>query len=391
MRVDLTVLAIPAFVGAMGAEFLWQRRNPAPEGVSRAGDYTLADTLASLAMGIGSLAAPFVAKRVLNPVTPGVGRYAKGLAGLAVAASATTMLGDVARRRYAAGSLPEAGSVPQRMSLVEQRPGRHARPDARLGVAGGALHPLVRPEVTGAAAVTAVGATALTAATTWAAITSGQQLFAKSGRDLGSGAAVTALAVFGWDFIYYWNHRLSHESRWLWAMHVVHHSSERYNLSTALRQPVAESLTMTVPYGLLCLAGVRPSVVENARALNLIYQFWIHTEAVRSIGWLERVLNTPAHHRVHHGSNRRYLDRNHGSILIIWDRLFGTFEPEVEPVTYGLTRNIDTFNPVVIATHEWRDIARDIAIAPTWRDRVSSLVRGPGWAYTRRAEWAVAR
>ena len=103
------------------------------------------------------------------------------------------------------------------------------------------------------------------------------------------------------------------------------------------------------------------------------------------------MLNTPAHHRVHHGSNRRYLDRNHGSILIIWDRLFGTFEPEVEPVTYGLTRNIDTFNPVVIATHEWRDIARDIAIAPTWRDRVSSLVRGPGWAYTRRAEWAVAR
>ena len=169
-------------------------------------------------------------------------------------------------------------------------------------------------------------------------------------------------------------------------MHVVHHSSERYNLSTALRQPVAEGLTMSVPYGLLALAGVRPSVIENARALNLIYQFWIHTEAVKSIGWLENVLNTPSHHRVHHGVNRQYLDRNHGSILIVWDRLFGTFEREDERVVYGLTTNIDTYNPVTIATHEWRDIARDVAGASTWRERWSFLLRGPGWAYDRRAE-----
>ncbi len=170
----------------------------------------------------------------------------------------------------------------------------------------------------------------------------------------------------------------------------MHHSSERYNLSTALRQPVAEGVTLTVPYGLLALAGIRPSVIENARALNLIYQFWIHTEAVRSIGWLEKVLNTPCHHRVHHGSNRQYLDRNHGSILILWDKLFGTFEPEGERVVYGLTTNIDTFNPARIATHEWRDIARDIAAATTWRDRFGFLLRGPGWASERRKQLAPA-
>ena len=107
---------------------------------------------------------------------------------------------------------------------------------------------------------------------------------------------------------------------------------------------------------------------------------------MKSIGWLENVLNTPSHHRVHHGVNRQYLDRNHGSILILWDRLFGTFEREDERVVYGLTTNIDTFNPVTIATHEWRDIARDVAGASTWRERWSFLLRGPGWAYDRRAE-----
>jgi hypothetical protein len=125
-------------------------------------------------------------------------------------------------------------------------------------------------------------------------------------------------------------------------------------------------------------------MVEQARALNLIYQFWIHTEAVRTTGPLERVLNTPSHHRVHHGSNRRYLDRNHGSILIVWDRLFGTFEPESEPVVYGLTANIDTYNPVRIAGHEVVDILRDVSAADTWSDRWSFLLRGPGWASERR-------
>ncbi|HSO64777.1 MAG TPA: sterol desaturase family protein [Ornithinibacter sp.] len=376
-RPDLTVLAVPAFIGAMGAEVLWQHRHPAPPGTTRAGDYELADTIASLTMGVGSLIAPFVAKRLLDPVTPGVGRYAKVLMGVAVAASAVTTAADVARRRRTEGALPAAGVLPAGDPRAP-RTGPDAVPHLRDA-------PLGR-RVTGATAVAAVASTALTVATTWSAQTSGTRLFARTRRDLGAGVLANAVAILGWDAIYYWNHRFNHESRWLWAMHVVHHSSERYNLSTALRQPVAEGLTMSVPYGLLALAGVRPSVIENARALNLIYQFWIHTEAVRSIGWLEHVLNTPSHHRVHHGTNRQYLDRNHGSVLILWDRLFGTFEREDEPVVYGLTTNIDTSNPVTIATHEWRDIGRDIAGAATWRERWSFLLRRPGWAYDRRAE-----
>lgn len=380
-RPDLTVLAIPAFVGAMAAEYWWPKRHPAPAGTTRAGDYELADTVASLTMGVGSLLAPFVAKRLLDPVTPGKGRGARWLMGTAVAASAATTVLDVVRRHRAEGGLPAAGSIPEEARQVRRSTTpADADPDAV---------PALR-RVTGGMAVAAVASTALTVATTWSAQTSGEKLFARTGRDLGTGLLANTVALLGWDAIYYWNHRFNHESRWLWAMHVVHHSSERYNLSTALRQPVAEGVTMSVPYGLLALAGVRPSVIENARALNLIYQFWIHTEAVRSIGWLEKVLNTPSHHRVHHGSNSRYLDRNHGSILIVWDKLFGTFEEEDEPVVYGLTKNIDTYDPAVIATHEWRDIARDIAGSQTWRDRWSFLLRGPGWAYDRHRALAAA-
>ena len=372
MRVDLTVAAIPAFIAAMGTEYAWQRRqarrreelglDPAPG----AGDYQLADTLASLSMGVGSLAAPFLQKKLLDPVTPGRGRLGAALMTTAVAATAITTAADVLTRRARGRELPAAGTLP----TAGPRATPYDGPTAALR---------------GATAATAVASTALAVATTWTAQTGGKRLFGSNRLDLGSGAVATTVGLLGWDFIYYWNHRLSHESRWLWAVHVVHHSSERYNLSTALRQPVAEGVTMTVPYGLLALLGVRPSVIENARALNLIYQFWIHTEAIRSIGWLERYLNTPSHHRVHHGSQRQYLDRNHGSILIIWDRLFGTFEREDEPVVYGLTSNIDSYNPVTIATHEWRDIATDIAGASTWRDRWSFLLRRPGWAYAMRA------
>ncbi len=368
-RVDLTVLAIPAFVGSMGAEYWWYRRHPVDPDTWRPGDYSLADTLASLTMGLGSLFAPYVAKRVLDPITPGRGRYARVLAGAGLAAAAATAVGDVLRmRRRAGGSLPDAGTLPAAF----------VGPD-----------PTPMDRLTGACAVAAVAAVAVTAPTTWAARTSGARLFERSRLDLGGGALATLVAVFGWDLIYYWNHRLSHESRWLWAVHVAHHSSEHYNLSTALRQPVADGVTLSVPYGLLALLGVRPAAIERARQLNLIYQFWIHTEVVRSIGWLEKVLNTPSHHRVHHGSNRQYLDRNHGSILIVWDKLFGTFEPEVEVPVYGLTKNIHTFNPARIATHEWLDIARDIAASDTWRDRFGFLLRGPGWAGRQRERLAL--
>lgn len=375
-RPDLTVLAIPAFVGAMGAEYAWQRRHPTAPGTTRAGDYELNDTVASLAMGVGSLVAPMITGPVLRRLTPGAGRWGKALLALGAASAVVTTVGDVLRQRSEhGGRLPEAGTLPSdEPPPVTVR----SRVDA-LGL------------LTAGSAVAAVGSTAVAAATVWTTQTSATRMSRFALVDLSRRPRLAALiAVAGWDLIYYWNHRLAHETRWLWAVHVVHHSSERYNLSTALRQPVAEGFTMAVPYGLLALLGVPPRAIEDARAINLIYQFWIHTEAIRSIGWLEKVLNTPSHHRAHHGSQRQYLDINHGSILIIWDKLFGTFEPEDERVRYGLTRNIDSFNLATIATHEWQDIAADVASAPTWSDRVGFLLHGPGWAYERREELAVS-
>jgi sterol desaturase/sphingolipid hydroxylase (fatty acid hydroxylase superfamily) len=186
--------------------------------------------------------------------------------------------------------------------------------------------------------------------------------------------------VLGWDFIYYWNHRFMHESRYMWAIHVVHHSSERYNLSTALRQPVADAVGTFLPYSALVLLGIQPQLISSARGINLLYQYWIHTDSIRQLGPLEKVLNTPSHHRVHHGSNQQYLDRNHGSILIVWDRLFGTFEGEGDPVVYGLTKNINTFNPIRAATHEHTAMLRDVARSQTWRERLEHVLRGPGWS-----------
>ncbi|KRE95345.1 hypothetical protein ASG76_06715 [Nocardioides sp. Soil774] len=386
MKIDLTVAAIPAFIGAMAAEYAWQRTHPVAPG-TRAGDYQLADTVASLSMGVGSLAAPYVARRLLDPVTPGVGRHGRALLAVGAATAVLTTVGDVVRRRLRDGRLPDPQTVPAQVRAVQDD-----LAEIRLGPATAAADrtPPVLRKAHGALAVSAVASTALITSTTWAAMTSGRRLHACSPLDLGTGRWAIVAAILGWDFIYYWNHRLSHESRWLWAVHSVHHSSERYNLSTALRQPVAEGVTLTVPYGLLALAGVRPALIEQARGINLIYQFWIHTEAIQRLGWVEKVFNTPSHHRVHHGSNRDYLDRNHGSILILWDRLFGTFEEEDEPVVYGLTSNIDTFNPLRVATQEWTDIAADVATADSWHDRWSSLLRRPGWAYARRAAAGVA-
>lgn len=195
--------------------------------------------------------------------------------------------------------------------------------------------------------------------------------------DLGTGVAGWVAALVGWDLIYYWDHRLSHEVRLFWASHVNHHSSREYNLSTALRQPVTafQTALLVAP---LALLGVRPDLIVLAGALNLLYQFWIHTEAVDRLGPLERVLNTPSHHRVHHGSNARYLDRNYGGILIVWDRLFGSFQAEDEPVTYGLTKDIHTYNLWEIAVHEWRALGQDVRQA-RGRDRLRHLLRGPGW------------
>ncbi|MFA9564463.1 MAG: sterol desaturase family protein [Acidimicrobiales bacterium] len=196
--------------------------------------------------------------------------------------------------------------------------------------------------------------------------------------NVGSGVVAWTVAIVGWDFLYYWNHRWDHEVRLLWASHVAHHSSQKYNLSTALRQEWSGWMTHLI-YAPLFMVGVSNPIFVGANGVNLLYQYWIHTEMIdRMPDGFEKVFNTASHHRVHHGSNPQYLDRNYGSIFIIWDRLFGTFEPEEEPVRYGLTKNITTYNPVRIAYHEMIDIARDVRRSRTWRDRLRSIFGPPG-------------
>jgi sterol desaturase/sphingolipid hydroxylase (fatty acid hydroxylase superfamily) len=189
------------------------------------------------------------------------------------------------------------------------------------------------------------------------------------------------LLFFADEFSYYWFHRTSHECRLFWASHVVHHSSQKYNLSTALRQTWTGSFMGFLFWLWMPLAGFTPVMIMTAQALNLLYQFWIHTEMVRSLGPLEAVLNTPSHHRVHHGSNPQYIDRNHGGTLIVWDRLFGSFEPERERVHFGLTKNINTYNPIRIAFHEWLDIARDVRRAPGLANKLRYIFGRPGWSH----------
>jgi sterol desaturase/sphingolipid hydroxylase (fatty acid hydroxylase superfamily) len=181
------------------------------------------------------------------------------------------------------------------------------------------------------------------------------------------------------DLAYYWFHRVHHEVRVFWASHVVHHSSEHYNLSTALRQtwtPMT-SLPFWAP---LALLGFAPWMILLAQSWSLIYQFWIHTERIgRLPAPLERIINTPSHHRVHHGANEEYLDRNYGGILIVWDRIFGSFEPEGARVRYGLTSNIGTHHPIKVAFGEFAAIWRDVRRARTWRERAGYVFGGPGW------------
>jgi sterol desaturase/sphingolipid hydroxylase (fatty acid hydroxylase superfamily) len=195
---------------------------------------------------------------------------------------------------------------------------------------------------------------------------------------------------FADDIAYYWYHRASHRMRVFWASHVVHHSSEHYNLSTALRQPWTP-MTYFLFWIPLAVAGFKPWMILLEQSISLTYQFFIHTERVGKL-WkpIELIFNTPSHHRCHHGSNDVYLDKNYGGILIVWDRIFGSFQAEGERVTYGLTHNIETFNPLKVATHEWVAIAADVRQASTWSDRFGFLFRGPGWAYDRRAELAAA-
>ncbi len=181
------------------------------------------------------------------------------------------------------------------------------------------------------------------------------------------------------DLAFYWYHRVSHEVRVFWASHVVHHSSTHFNLSTALRQPWVPLTTLPF-WAPLALAGFPPWMIFGMQSVSLIYQFGLHTERIgRLPAPIEFLFNTPSHHRVHHGSQEQYLDKNYGGILIVWDRLFGTFAGERERVVYGLTTNIGTYNVLRVAFGEYAAIWRDVRAARSWRERAGYVFGGPGW------------
>ena len=184
--------------------------------------------------------------------------------------------------------------------------------------------------------------------------------------------AVLAVVI---DFQFYWYHRTSHRVRLFWAVHVAHHSSEYMNYGTALRQSWFGPLTKPFFYWPIPLIGFDPLAIFAVGAVLTIYGFWTHTEQVRSIGWLDKIFVSPAHHRVHHGSNDAYIDKNFANFLIIWDKIFGTFQDEEEQVRYGLTHNINTYNPLRIATHEFAAIKNEV-LSKTRRRPILAVLFG---------------
>ncbi|MCB1706395.1 MAG: sterol desaturase family protein [Halioglobus sp.] len=189
------------------------------------------------------------------------------------------------------------------------------------------------------------------------------------------------LAMVVYDFCYYWLHRMGHERTILWAAHVAHHQSEDYNLTTALRQTSTGFLLGWLFYIPMYLLGIPAEVVVTVGALNLIYQFWVHTQHVPKLGWYEWIFVTPSNHRVHHAQNDRYMDRNYGGLFILWDRLFGTFQEELdeEPVVYGIRGPLKSWSPIKALTHIYVDMAKDSWHTKHWRDKLRVWVSRTGW------------
>lgn len=183
------------------------------------------------------------------------------------------------------------------------------------------------------------------------------------------------------DFTYYWFHRVNHIVRFFWASHIVHHSSEHFNLSAALRVPWTSNLTGSFLFWIwLPLVGIHPLMVLFMKGLSSLYQFCLHTESIkRMVPWIEALFVTPSHHRVHHASDVDYLDKNFGGNLIIWDKIFGTFYRENHQPVYGLTENIKSYNPLSVATSEWKKLYRDIKSSHRLKTRVLFLFNPPGW------------
>jgi sterol desaturase/sphingolipid hydroxylase (fatty acid hydroxylase superfamily) len=179
------------------------------------------------------------------------------------------------------------------------------------------------------------------------------------------------------DLAYYWFHRISHESRLFWNFHVVHHSSENYNLSVAVRQSWFSGLLHWIFYAPVMLLGFAPWMFAVMHGFNLIYQFWIHTRFIKKLGPLEWVLNTPSHHRVHHGVNNPYLDKNYAGVLIIWDRMFGSFVEETEEPRYGIIKPIRSYNPLWINTHAWYEMWEAMKARKAWLSKLRCIFASP--------------
>lgn len=181
------------------------------------------------------------------------------------------------------------------------------------------------------------------------------------------------------DLAYYWAHRMSHEINLFWGGHVVHHQSEEYNLSVALRQSSLQVVWTFAFYLPLALLGFKTEHFVLVSALNTLYQFWIHTETINKMGWFEYVFNTPSHHRVHHGRNPKYIDKNHAGSLIIWDKMFGTFQPEEERPTYGITKPINSWNAIWANISHYAEMLGDLKKITRWDDKIKYLFKKPGW------------
>ncbi len=185
------------------------------------------------------------------------------------------------------------------------------------------------------------------------------------------------LLLFADDFAYYWFHRASHESRFFWNFHIVHHSSNQYNLSVAVRQSWFSGVAHWVFYIPLAFFGFPFWSFVLVHGLNLIYQFWIHTKFIGKLGWLEYILNTPSHHRAHHGVNEQYLDKDYGGIFIIWDRLFGTFVEEGDEVRYGIITPLSSYNPLWVNTHAWVEMFEKMKTKKTFTGKLRCIFASP--------------
>jgi sterol desaturase/sphingolipid hydroxylase (fatty acid hydroxylase superfamily) len=181
------------------------------------------------------------------------------------------------------------------------------------------------------------------------------------------------------DFIYYWLHRIDHHCRLFWAVHVTHHSSEEFNLTVGFRSSVFQPLYRFIYFMPLALLGFRGIDIFLMYSITQLYGILVHTQLVKKLGFLEYILVTPSHHRVHHASNHQYLDRNFGTVFIFWDKLFGTFTPEMEEVKYGLTKPVKDVNPISLLTHEWKRLAEDVKQHRLWKDKIRSIIGRPSW------------